>query len=130
MTDSVRIDKWLWASRFFKTRGKAREAIVGGKVRLNGHRVKPGKTLKEGDTLIIQRGLEEFTVDVVQASDRRGSATVAQTLFQEHPESLSKREAQAQERAAQRAAKAGRERRPDKRQRRQVIRFRRGQDPS
>ena len=128
MTNSVRIDKWLWASRFFKTRGKAREAIVGGKVRLNGNRVKPGKTLQVGDTLNIQRGLEEFTVDVLLASDRRGSATVAQTLFREHPESQSKREALAQERAAQGELRAGRERRPDKRQRRQVIRFRREHD--
>jgi len=128
VTETVRIDKWLWASRFFKTRGKAREAIVGGKVRLNGHRVKPGKTLKAGDTLIIQRGLEEVTVDVLLASDRRGSATVAQSMFQEHPDSQSRREAQAEERAAQRASRQERERRPDKRQRRQVIRFRRGQE--
>ena len=128
MTDLVRIDKWLWASRFFKTRGKAREAIVGGKVQLNGSRVKPGRTLKAGDVLRIQRGEEEFTVDVLIASDRRGPASEAQRLYQEHPDSTARREALAQERAAKRAARSGRERRPDKRQRRQIIRFQRDRD--
>ena len=128
MTDSVRIDKWLWASRFFKTRGKAREAIVGGKVQLNGNRVKPGRTLTAGDTLRIQRGEEEFTVDVVAASDRRGPAAEAQLLYREHPDSAARREAAAMERAAQRAERSGRDRRPDKRQRRRIIRFQRERD--
>jgi ribosome-associated heat shock protein Hsp15 len=125
MTDSVRIDKWLWAARFFKTRGKAREAIVGGKVQLNGNRVKPGRTLQPGDTLRLQRGFDEFTIDVVEASDRRGPAAEAQKLYREHPDSVARRQAVAEERAAQRAE---RDRRPDKRQRRQIIRFRRDRD--
>ena len=128
MTDSVRIDKWLWAARFFKTRGKARDAIVGGKVQLNGNRVKPGRTLQAGDTLRLQRGFDELTIDVVEASDRRGPAVEAQKLYREHPDSVARRQAVAAERAAQRAADAGRDRRPDKRQRRQIIRFRRDRD--
>jgi ribosome-associated heat shock protein Hsp15 len=128
MTETVRIDKWLWASRFYKTRGKAREAIVGGKIQLNGNRVKPGKTLKAGDTLRIQRGEEEFTVDVMAASGRRGPAAEAQALYREHPDSATRREAEAAARAARRAEQAGRDRRPDKRQRRQIIRFQRDRD--
>ena len=128
VNDTVRIDKWLWASRFFKTRGKARAAIVGGKVQLNGNRVKPGRTLKAGDSLRIQRGEEEFTVDVLFASDRRGPASEAQSLYHEHPDSEARRVAAAQERAAKREARAGRERRPDKRQRRQIIRFQRDEN--
>lgn len=128
MTEPVRIDKWLWAARFFKTRGKARAAIVGGKVQLDGVRVKPGKSLKAGEVLRIQRGFDEFTVTVLQASDRRGPPAEAQTLYREHPESVARREAVAAERAAARASRAGPDRRPDKRQRRQIIRFRRDSD--
>jgi ribosome-associated heat shock protein Hsp15 len=125
---TVRIDKWLWATRFFKTRGKAREAIVGGKVQLDGHRVKPGKTLQVGDQLRIQRGLEEFNVEVVQLTTRRGPASEAQSCYREDAHSRARREAAAAERALQRQQHAGRERRPDKRERRHLIRFRQGQD--
>ena len=126
MTDKVRIDKWLWASRFFKTRGKARTAILGGKVHLNGHRVKPGRALNTDDRLRIQRGEEEFTITVMQLSDRRGPATEAANLYLEDEESRLKREAASEERALQRQARARRERRPDKKQRRKLIDFRRG----
>jgi ribosome-associated heat shock protein Hsp15 len=120
----VRIDKWLWAARFFKTRALARAAVQGGKVRLNGARVKPSRPLALGDELRIQRGLEELTITVELLSDRRGPATEAQRLYLESEESRKLRAEQDQQRALQRAATAGRERRPDKRQRRQIIRFR------
>lgn len=128
MTDKVRIDKWLWAARFFKTRGKARTAITGGKVHLNGARVKAGRVLSLGDSLRIQRGDEEYNVEISLLSDRRGPAVEAQKMYLEEEESRLKREAAAQDRALQRAARAQRERRPDKKQRRTLIRFRRDQD--
>jgi len=123
MNSPVRIDKWLWAARFFKTRSKAREAISGGKVHLNGYRVKPGRALKPGDSLRIQRGVEEYTIEVVGLSTRRGPATVAQALYQETKESRDQREKLATQRKLEREQNATRERRPDKRQRRRLVRF-------
>lgn len=123
MTDGVRIDKWLWAARFFKTRGQAREAIQGGKVRLDGHRVKPGRQLSVDDVLSISRGEEEFVVRVLDLDDHRVSAPLAQHKYAEDPDSLRRREAAAQQRRAERQARAESRRRPDKRQRRQIVRF-------
>lgn len=123
MDSPVRIDKWLWAARFFKTRSLAREAISGGKVHLNGYRVKPGRALKPADSLRIQRGEEEYVIDVIELSTRRGPATLAQTLYQETEESLKRREQFAAQRKLEREQNATRERRPDKRQRRRLVRF-------
>ena len=123
MSDGVRVDKWLWAARFFRTRGIAREAIKGGKVRLDGHRVKPGRQLAVNDVLNITRGEEEFTITVLDLGDRRVSATLAQEKFEEHPESILRREAGMEEKKLARQARADRQRRPDKRQRRQIIDF-------
>ena len=128
MERQVRIDKWLWAARFFKTRGQARAAITGGKVHLNGARVKPGRVLKPGDCLRVQRGPEEFALTVVEITDRRGPPAEARKLWSEDEDSRLRREAQAEQRALQRAARAGRERRPDKRERRRIIQFRKGDD--
>jgi ribosome-associated heat shock protein Hsp15 len=123
--DSVRLDKWLWAARFFKTRSMAREAVAGGKVRLNGSRAKPAKPLNPGDELRIQRGEEEFIINVVELSERRGPAAIAQGLYEESDENRLKREQLADERRLQHQQRVGqgRERRPDKRQRRRLIRF-------
>jgi len=88
---SVRIDKWLWASRFFKTRSAAQQAIEGGQVRLNGERTKPAKELKPGDGLVIRIGDYEWSVRVLALSDKRGPATVARTLYEESEESQQKR---------------------------------------
>jgi ribosome-associated heat shock protein Hsp15 len=123
MNDKVRIDKWLWAVRFFKTRGLAREAIKGGKVQLNGTRVKPGRTLSEGDQLTIRRGEDEYLVTVRDLGDRRLSAVLAQQKYEEDPASASRREAAAEQRKLDYHARADRQRRPDKRQRRQIVRF-------
>jgi len=90
-TEAVRIDKWLWAARFFKTRSVAQQAIEGGKVRLNGERTKPAKELKSGDALVIRIGDYEWTVKVLALSDKRGSATIARTLYEEGEESRQKR---------------------------------------
>jgi ribosome-associated heat shock protein Hsp15 len=123
VSDSVRVDKWLWAARFFKTRALAREAVKGGKVQIDGHRVKPGRSLKEGDRLTIRRGEEEYLVTVQDLGERRVSATLAQEKFTEDPDSKARREATAEQRKLDYKARADRQRRPDKRQRRQIIRF-------
>jgi len=124
VTDTVRIDKWLWAARFFKTRGKARDAINGGKVQLNGSRVKPGRSLKTGDRLRVHREDGEFLITVRHTSNRRGPATEAQELYLEDEESRLQREATAEQNRLQRTSRMQRDRRPDKRQRRRLIRFR------
>lgn len=123
MTEKVRIDKWLWAARFFKTRALARDAIKGGKVQLNGTRVKPGRTIALDDRLNIRRGDDEYEVFVLDLGDRRLSASLAQEKYREDPASLARREAAAQQRKLDHQARADRQRRPDKRQRRQIVRF-------
>ena len=123
MDSSVRLDKWLWAARFFKTRSVARDAVSGGKVHLNGNRVKPSRLISAGDDLRIQRGEEEFIITVVEPSLRRGPAVVARTLYEESEENRSRREKLAEERKLERQKHLTRERRPDKRQRRKIIRF-------
>jgi ribosome-associated heat shock protein Hsp15 len=128
MDKPVRLDKWLWAARFFKTRGQAREAIKGGKVQLNGNRVKPGRIVQPGDRLRIQRGAVVFIVTVAAVSNRRGPAAEACQLWSEDEGDRRRREEAAEQRARERAARATRARRPDKRERRRIIRFRRGPD--
>jgi ribosome-associated heat shock protein Hsp15 len=123
MDDTVRIDKWLWAARFFRTRALAREAIKGGKVHLDGVRVKPGRTLSPGDRLTIRRGDEEYIVTVDDLGDRRLSASLAAEKYTEDPESKARREAAAEKRRLERQARQERLRRPDKRERRQIVRF-------
>ncbi len=123
MDSSVRLDKWLWAARFFKTRSVAREAVSGGKVHLNGNRAKPGRSLNVGDELRIQRGEEEYTIIVLELSVRRGPAAVARTFYEESEESRLKREQLAEQRKLEHQQHATRERRPDKRQRRRIVRF-------
>ena len=90
--DKVRMDKWLWAARFYKTRSLAADAIAGGKVQLNGERAKPAKTVKLGDQLRIRTAANEFIITVRALSERRGSASVAAALYEETPESRAARE--------------------------------------
>lgn len=120
---SVRIDQWLWAARFFKTRSLAQQAIRGGKIHINGHRCKPARTVQPGDHLNITRGEETFAIDVLALSAKRGPATMAQALYRETPESIAARQRQAGQRRLERAAQTGPVRRPDKRQRRQLRRL-------
>ena len=89
--ERVRLDKWLWAARFFKTRSAEQQAIEGGKVKLNGERTKPAKDLKAGDELMIHINGYEWTVQVLLLSEKRGPATVARTLYEEGEESRAKR---------------------------------------
>ena len=123
MDSSVRLDKWLWAARFFKTRSVAREAVSGGKVHLNGNRAKPGRSVNIGDELRIQRGEEEYTVSIAELSIRRGPAAVARTLYEESEENRIEREKLAEERKLNHQLDASKEGRPDKRQRRRLVRF-------
>ncbi len=90
--DKLRVDKWLWAARFFKTRSLAADAVEGGKVHVNGERVKPAKTLKAGDKLAIRIGPYTWNVSVMGLSDRRGPAPEAQKLYAEGEESRLARE--------------------------------------
>lgn len=91
--DDVRLDKWLWAARFFKTRAMATEAITGGRVHLNGQRVKPSRKVHVDDELSVTIGQVEKTVIVKGLSEKRGPAKIAQELYQETEESVAKREA-------------------------------------
>jgi ribosome-associated heat shock protein Hsp15 len=118
-----RLDKWLWAARFFKTRGLASEAVKGGKVEINGQKAKPAKTVRVNDELRIKRGPYEYVVTVLKLSGQRGPASVAATLYQESEESTSRREALCQELKAQGWAAAQPPQRPEKRDRRRIIRF-------
>src|SRR5215210_89549 len=90
----VRIDKWLWAARFYKTRSVAQQAIEGGKVKLNGERTKPAKDLKVGDRISIQIGGYDWDVKVLGLSAQRGPAPVARLLYEESEESRTRREAE------------------------------------
>ena len=123
MTEKLRIDKWLWAARFFKTHGLAREAINGGKVHLNGNRVKPSRTLSVGDELRVRRGEDEWEITVRDLGDRRLSAALAQEKYDEDDNSVARREAAIEQRKLEWKARNERQRRPDKRQRRQIVRF-------
>ncbi|MCK5307423.1 MAG: RNA-binding protein [Zetaproteobacteria bacterium] len=118
---AVRIDKWLWAARFFKTRGLATEKVTGGHVQLNGESVKPSKQVECGDELTILREHERFIVTVTGLAEKRGSAAIAQTLYEESEASLKAREAERERRRLDAASAP--KKRPDKKARRQIIRF-------
>ncbi len=89
---SIRIDKWLWAARFFKTRSLAQDAVDLGRVRIDGQKVKPSREVKPGDMLQIERGEEKFEVEILGISGARGSAPVAQKLYAETETSREKRQ--------------------------------------
>ena len=122
--ESVRIDKWLWAARFFKTRSLATEAVAGGKVDLNGERAKPAKAVKPGDEVRLRLGPYEHVLMVRDLGERRGPASVAATLYEETAASRAERERLA---AQLRIAPAGfvyeEKGRPTKKDRRDLTRF-------
>ncbi|MCK4587357.1 MAG: RNA-binding protein [Gammaproteobacteria bacterium] len=120
---TVRLDKWLWAARFFKTRSLACDAIKGGKVSVNGLRTKPGHSLLVGDKLSVRKGHELKTLIVHELSIQRGPATVAQQLYEETMESLQCREKEKQLRQLSAAQRPRGEGRPTKRARRLIHRF-------
>ena len=121
MGEGVRIDKWLWAARFFKTRGLATEMVDGGHVQINGARVKPSRPVKPDDEITVRRGDETYTIRVTGLAEKRGSATVARGLYEETPESLAAREQKVQLHKLAAAAAPAPRRRPSKKARRQLI---------
>jgi len=125
----VRVDKWLWAARFFKTRSLAKAAIEGGKVQLDGQRVKVSREITTGDRLTIRQGWDEKSITIVGLSDQRGPAATAQALYEESEESIARRE---RETLLRRAAGGLNKpnHRPDKHERRQISRLRRDGGPN
>lgn len=127
MDESIRLDKWLWAARFFKTRPLATEAVNGGKVHLNGHRVKPGKLVHVGDLLDIQQGVYSFEVSVLGINQKRRPAREARSLYEESESSIAARQKLAE---MHRLAAIGTQspgRKPTKHERGKIVRFKRKQ---
>jgi ribosome-associated heat shock protein Hsp15 len=120
----MRMDKWLWAARFFKTRALAAKACDLNRVTSNSHAAKPAREVRVGDSLVIKNEIGEFTVSVLQLSELRGSAAVAQALFSETDASRAARAKAAEERKAMAQMDTGWEGRPSKRDRRVIDRFR------
>ena len=123
--EHVRIDKWLWAARFFKTRSAATDAVLGGRVHLNDARVKPSKEVREGDAIEVRIGQLQWNIVVRGISDRRGPASVATTLYDETPESATAREQWAMELRLARPFGADLGGRPTKQDRRRIDDLRR-----
>jgi ribosome-associated heat shock protein Hsp15 len=121
--EGVRLDQWLWAARFFKTRRLAVEAIEGGKVHLNGGRPKPSKEVRPGFELTVRKGPYEHVVRILAVAERRGPAPEAQLLYQETPESIARREQLRLQLKV--AAPLATEGRPTKKDRRRIAAFKR-----
>ena len=121
----VRLDKWLWAARFYKTRSLAKQAIEGGKVHCNGARSKGSREIEVGFILDIRRDWDELTVTVTALSDKRGNAPQAALLYVETSQSIEKRLLQTEQRKMQRAMNPLNEGRPSKQDRRKIHRFKR-----
>ena len=124
----VRLDKWLWAARFFKTRGLARTAIDGGHVHYNGVRAKPSKAVEVGAKLVVTKGQTTFELDVLALDDQRKQASVAQLLYSETEESKKRREEIALRRKAMAAGVMAPSSRPNKRDRRALQKVQRQED--
>ncbi len=118
--ESVRIDAWLWAARFFKTRALAKQAVERGRVAIDGAACKPSQGLKVGEVLRITRGGEIFEVEVTRLAHKRGSTTLAQSLYRESEASVAARNDAREQRRAERAGYQPPPKRPDKRARRLI----------
>lgn len=126
--DKIRLDKWLWAARFYKTRSLAKQAIEGGKVHYNGTRSKVSKEVELGAKLTLRLGWDEKEVLVLSLSGQRRGAVEAQLLYRETEASAAKREAEASQRKALRGLGLISDEKPNKKQRRQIHRFKQKQD--
>lgn len=124
---NVRLDKWLWAARFYKTRSIAKEMIEGGKVHYNGQRTKPSKIVEVGAKLKLRQGSDEKTVIIQAISQQRRSASEAQYLYLETQQSIIKRENIARARKDGSLTMPHPDRRPDKKERRNLIKFKYGE---
>jgi ribosome-associated heat shock protein Hsp15 len=120
-SEKLRLDKWLWAARFYKTRALATDAVDGGKVKLNGQRTKPAHAVKVGDTLDIVIGEYTWLIHVLALSDKRGAAPIAQTLYQEDSDNHARRQAQVAER--KQLGQTHPVRAPDKKVRREIAKL-------
>jgi len=120
---STRLDKWLWAARFYKTRAIAKQMIDGGKVFYNGQRPKSGKNVAIGDTVKIRQGFEEKEVKVIALADKRRDANFAQTLYRETSNSIATREKNALARKQGILLSPASDKKPDKKQRRLILQF-------
>lgn len=126
----VRVDRWLWAARFFKTRSLAKTAVEGGKVHVDGQRIKPAKDIRIGQSVKINRGTSETTVVVAELSQHRGPAPVAQQLYNETQESIEQRELMSSRRRMERAGLQVPSTRPSKKERRDLRKFKDLNDPN
>jgi ribosome-associated heat shock protein Hsp15 len=126
-TDSLRIDKWLWCARFFKSRSLAQQAVEGGHVQVNGERAKASRQVKVGDRLRITRERERFEVEIIGIPERRGPATEARTHYAESAESEAARAAVREFNRLTAPVPSGR---PDKRERRDLLKFQKGRGSS
>ena len=124
--DSVRLDRWLWAARFFKTRRLAIDAIRGGHVQVEGVRAKPARAVKPGQQVIVRKAAQTFEVEVLQVSDQRGPAREAEQLYRETEDSQQRRASQREAARLAAAAQPRPEHRPERRDRRQLAAFKRG----
>jgi len=122
-TGPVRVDKWLWAARFYKTRALAAAAVAGGKVKRNGERMKPSHVLRVNDALTLHIGPYEYDIRVLGLSTRRGPAALAASLYIESESSQAARRTLASQLAAERRAQIHTDRRPSKQERRQILQF-------
>ena len=123
---NVRLDKWLWAARFFKTRKLASEAVSGGRVHANGERVKPAKKIIVGDELEITRGVDVFSIEVLGLNEKRRPAKEARQLYVESEASMERRERAQEQRKLAGGSVLYPSKKPDKRQRRKIRQFIRG----
>ncbi len=122
--NEVRIDKWLWAARFYKTRSLAQQMVEGGKVHIDGQRVKASKAVRAGQTVQLRQGDDQRDVEVLALADKRGSATQASLLYRETEQSIARREQASAERRALRWSDPSPDHRPNKKERRDMRRFR------
>ncbi|WP_417685461.1 ribosome-associated heat shock protein Hsp15 [Pseudidiomarina gelatinasegens] len=121
--ESVRVDKWLWAARFYKTRALARQVVQSGKVSIDGQRCKPSKTISAGQIIKAPRGHDIYEVEVLAVSERRLGAPEAQKLYAETPESAARREKEAELRKMNALYNPHPDHKPDKKERRDLIKF-------
>ena len=126
---TLRIDRWLWAARFFKTRSSAAAAVSGGKVHLNGQRAKPAKAVRAGDRLDVRRGDSRWEITVLATAERRGPASEARMLYEEAAESVERRVREREARRERRLAAAVGTGRPTKRDRRRLEQHSAGRAP-